>query len=65
MVPGGANHEYRGAPGGPGTSFGSPGGSFVVLVAVVACQNDYYHLSHPQDYKNQYQDHQDHPGTRY
>ena len=28
IVPGGANNEYRGGPGGPGTGFCSPGGGF-------------------------------------
>ena len=32
----GGNHEYNGGPGGPGTGFCSPGGGFLVLVAVVA-----------------------------
>ena len=40
---GGANNEYRGGPGGPGTGFCSPGGGFLVLVAVVACHYVYYH----------------------
>ena len=60
---GGADNEYRGGPGGPGTGFYSPGGVFFVLVAVVACH--YVHSNRPRDYKNQYQDHQNHPCTRY
>ena len=40
---GGANNEYRGCPGGPGTGFCSAGGGFLVLVAVVACHCLYYH----------------------
>ena len=43
IVPGGANNEYRGGPGGPGIGFCSPGGGFLVLVAVVACHYVYYH----------------------
>ena len=39
----GANNEYRGGPGGPGTGFCSPGGGFLALVAVVACHYVYYH----------------------
>jgi len=31
MYRGGANHEYRGGPGGPGTGFCSPGGGFFSL----------------------------------
>ena len=31
IVPGGANNEYRGGPGGPGTGFCSPGGGFFSL----------------------------------
>ena len=33
---GGANNEYRGGPGGPGISFCSPGGGFVILVVVAS-----------------------------
>ena len=40
---GGAHNEYRGGPGGPGTGFCSPGGGFLVLVAVVACHYVHYH----------------------
>ena len=36
IVPRGANNEYGDGPGGPGTGFCSPGGVFLVLVAVVA-----------------------------
>ena len=43
IVPGGANNESRGGPGGPGTGFCSSGGGFLVLVAVVACHYVYYH----------------------
>ena len=39
----GANYEYRGGPGGPGTGCCSPGGGVLVLVAVVACHYVYYH----------------------
>ena len=51
--------------GGPGGGFGGPGGGFsdnrssgkpLLLLRL---------KNHPQDYKNQYQDHQDHPCTRY
>ena len=38
IVPGGLITSPRGGPGGPGTGFCSPGGGFLVLVAVVACQ---------------------------
>ena len=41
--PWGANNESLGGPGGPGTGFCSPGGGFLVLVAVVACHYFYYH----------------------
>ena len=40
---GGANKEYRGGPGGPGTGFCGPGGGFLVLVDVVACHYVYYY----------------------
>ena len=43
IVPGGANNESPGGPGGPGTGFCSPGDGFLVLVAVVACHYVYYH----------------------
>ena len=62
IVPGGANNEYRGGPGGPGTGFCGPGGGFLILVAVVACLYFYYHWNHPQDRQNH---DQDHPLTRY
>ena len=62
---GGANNEYRGGPGGPGTGFCGPGGGFLTIVAVVASHYCDYHQNHPQDHQNQYQDHQDHPCTRY
>ena len=39
----GANNEYRGGPGGPGTGFCTPGGGLLVLVSVVACHYVYYH----------------------
>ena len=38
---GGASNEYRGGPGGPGIGFCSPGGGFLILVAVVACHYGY------------------------
>ena len=63
--PWGANNESLGGPGGPGTGFCSPGGGFSgnrrsgKPLLLLLFKN------HPQDYKNQYQDHQDHPGTRY
>ena len=59
------NNENPDGPGGPGTRFCSPGGGFsgnrrsgkpLLLLRL---------KNHPQDYKNQYQDHQDHPSTRY
>ena len=37
-------------------------GVVLVVVDVVASHYVYYHKKHPRDYKNQYQDHQDHPG---
>ena len=61
----GANNEYRGGPGGPGTGFCSPGGGFSgnrrsgKPLRLLRLKN------RPRDYKNQYQDHQDHPCTRY
>ena len=63
--PWGANNESLGGPGGPGTGFCSPGGGFSGSrrsgkpLRLLRLKN------HPRDYKNQYQDHQDHPGTRY
>ena len=53
-----ANNESR---GGPGTGLCSPGGGFSgrrngKQLRLLRLKN------HPRDYKNQYQDHQDHPG---
>ena len=45
LVPGGLINRGRAGPGGPGTGFGGPGGSFLVLVAVVACHYSYYYLN--------------------
>ena len=65
IVQGRANNEYRGGPGGPGTGFCSPGGGFSgnrrsgKPLRLLRLKN------RPRDYKNQYQDHQDHPRTRY
>ena len=33
---GGANNEYRGGPGGPGTGFCGPGGGLVVIEVVAS-----------------------------
>ena len=65
---GGANNEYRGGPGGPGgpgTDFCSPGGGFSGNRRSGKPPRLLRLKNHPQDCKNQYQDHQDHPGTRY
>ena len=43
IVPGGANNEFRGGRGGPGSGFGGPGGGFLILIDVVACHYVYYH----------------------
>ena len=57
IVPGGANNESRGGPGGPGAGFCSPGGGFSdnrrsgKPLRLLRLKN------HPRDYKNQYQDH--------
>ena len=37
---GGANKEYRGGPGGPGTGFCGPG-AVLVIIDVVACHHGY------------------------
>ena len=58
---GGANKEYRGGPGGPGTGFCSPGGGFSDSrrsgkpLRLLRLKN------HPQDHKNQDQDHKNLP----
>ena len=36
----------------------------VVVVVIEVAASRYCYDYHPQDYKHQYQDHQDHPGTR-
>ena len=51
---GGANDEYQGGPGG-GFSGNRRSGKPLRLLRL---------KNHPRDYKNQYQVHQDHPGTR-
>ena len=55
----------RGGPGGPGTGFCSPGGGLFSLSRRSGLPLSLLPFKPPQDYKNQYQDHQDHPGTRY
>ena len=60
---GGANNEYRGGPGGPGTGFCSPGGGFRVNNRSGKPLRLLRLKDRPPDYKNQYQDHQDHPRT--
>ena len=57
---GGANNEYRGGPGGPGTGFCSPGGGFSGSRRSGKLLNLLRLKNHPWDNKNQYQDH---PGT--
>ena len=62
---GAANNEYRGGPGGPGTGFCSPRGDYSDNRRSGKPLRRLRLKNHPRDYKNQYQEHQDHPGTRY
>ena len=59
-----ANNEYRGGPGGPGTCFFCPGAGFSGNRRSRKPLRLPRLKHRPRDYKNQYQDHQDHPGTR-
>ena len=64
---GGANNEYRGGPGGPGTGFCSPGGGFFSLSRRSGKPLRLLPQKPPSGLQKPvlYQDHQDHPGTRY
>ena len=63
--PWGANNESLGGPGGPGIGFCSPGGGFSGSRPSGKPPHLLRQKNHPRDYKNQYQDHQDHTRTRY
>ena len=63
IVRGVPNNEYGGGPGGPGTGFCSRGGGFSGNRRSGKPQQLLRLKNRPRDYKNQCQDHQDHPCT--